>query len=122
VAATELTQSTVTERGEVQPHDAVIAAIQPPAHESGVLRSIDEPDRAVVLQQQRVGYLADRRAPRIRVATDREQELVLRRGQSRGNRLLLAPLQEPPKPGAELEEALKVSVGNLSWHIYIVTR
>jgi hypothetical protein len=36
--------------------------------------------------------------------------------------LLLAPVHESPQAGTELEQALKILVGNLSGHIYIVTR
>ena len=62
-----------------------------PVDEAGFDRAVDEPDRAVVTEQQRFGNVADRRSLGIRMAADGEQELVLRGRDTDSFRLLLAP-------------------------------
>src|SRR5579884_574101 len=44
------------------------------------------------------------------MAPDREQQLMLRGGQPRLSRLLLAPAQKPAKTGPQLQEVLEVSL------------
>lgn len=122
MASAELGEAAGTEGREVQPHDPVIVVVGSAPNEAGVFGAIGEADRAVMSQHQRLGHLADRRALRIPISTDRQQELMLGRSQPYRNGLFLAPVQEATQTGAELEEAFVVAVGNLCIHIYIVTR
>jgi hypothetical protein len=71
--------------------------------EPGEHRAIDEPARAVVAQEQVSGEITDRRTQRVVVRAYGEQKLMLRWRDSRGSRLILAPMQEASKSGAELE-------------------
>jgi hypothetical protein len=57
----------------------VVVAVVLPAHQSGSFGAVDETDRAVVTEEQVFGDVTDRRAARVGVAPDRQQELVLDR-------------------------------------------
>jgi hypothetical protein len=72
----------------------------------------------VVAQNEVVGYFADRRAPRVTVALDRQQQLVLGGGQSRCLRSLFAPTQETAQAGAQFQQLLEVSL----LQVHIVSR
>jgi len=82
--------------GEDDVHHAAVCAVTAALDQAGGLGPVDEAHRAVVLEQQRVADVADRRAVGRRVASDREQQLVLGGGDTRGDRLLFAPRQETP--------------------------
>jgi hypothetical protein len=56
-------------------------------------------------KQQVVRDVADRRTARVLVATDRQQQLMLRRRQSGGLGLLLAPSLELSQAGPERQKA-----------------
>jgi hypothetical protein len=71
----------------------------------------------VVAQEQGVRDVTNGRTGAVRVATHGEQELMLRGGEPYGARLLLAPAQEPPDAGAEVEEPLVLVVGQVRTNI-----
>lgn len=89
---------------EREPNDAMLVRVGSPLHERRCLGSIDELNHAVMAQQQQLGDLADRRSLRASVPADREQQLVLCRGQPRGFRLLFAPLQEAAQTRSQLQQ------------------
>lgn len=100
--------------GETYVHDRVAARIAPASDQPSALRAIDEADDAVMAQHEHVGELADRRSA-ARVATaDRKQELMLRRRQAMRFGLLLAPVQEAAKAGAQLQQQRVLLVGQIS--------
>ena len=112
--AAELAQPTGTECRQSQSHDALVVGISDARDEVRGLGSVDQADRTVVTEQQRVGHLADRRVVRARVAADGEQELVLRRRHAERRGLLLAPVQETAKLGAEPEQTLVFVVAQVT--------
>jgi hypothetical protein len=69
-------------RGQMQPDRSVVLCVALARDQSGGVGAVDQPDRRVVAEQEVVGGLADRRPARVRVAADRQQQLMLRRGQS----------------------------------------
>ena len=95
---------------EVQPDDPVVVAVLNPADEPGGLRSVDQPDRAVMAQEQVLGHVADRRTAPIGMTSNGEQQLMLGRRDAGRLGLLLAPAQEAAEPGAELEQPPVVGI------------
>ncbi len=114
MCATQLAQAPRAERGETEPYNAVIARVDLSVYEAGGLGAINEPDRAVMTQQQGLGHGTDGRSLRSWVPADGEQQLMLRGGQARRFRLLLAPMQELAQTGSEREETLVVGVVRFS--------
>lgn len=92
-----------------------------PDHKASGDRAIDQLDHAVVPQEQVIGDVADRRTMRMLVTADREQELMLRRGQSSSRRLIRAPTQEPSQAVAEPEELGVLVVPDPSRHSNIAS-
>ncbi len=82
------------------------------ADEPGGFGAVDEADRAVVTQEQVVGDVADRRASGVRIPAYGQHELMLGRRQPHGAGLLLAPTEEAPETGAELEQPPVVVIGD----------
>lgn len=117
--AAQLAQATRTEGCEPQAHDAVIGRVDVAGNESRFGGAVDEPDRAVMTEQQPIGDVTDRRPLAVCVAADDEQELVLRGRDTHPGGLLLAPPEKLPEPGPEIEKASVVVVGKLRVHIYI---
>ena len=70
--------------------------IADPLDQTGCGCSVDELDNAVVSQQQVLGHLPDR--GRLAVASNGEQQLVLRSGEPDGLCLVLAPVLEAAQP------------------------
>jgi hypothetical protein len=99
---------------EPEAHGASIVGVRAAGYEAGGLGAIDQPDRAVVAQQQVVGDVADRRPARVRMTADREEELVLCGSEPGRARLLLAPAQEPAQARAKLQQPPVVVVAELS--------
>ena len=122
MTSAERAEATGSDGREPQPHHSVIVVVEPAPNEAGDFGTIDEADSAVMSQHQRLGHLADRRAARSPASADREEELVLGRSQPCRNGLFLAPMQEVTQSGSELEQAFVIAVGNLRFHLYIVTR
>ncbi len=77
-------------------------------------RAIDQAGRAVVAQQQSLGDVADGRFPWTGVPPYGEEELVLRGRESFAFGFLLAPAEEAPQLGAELEQSSVVRIRGLS--------
>jgi hypothetical protein len=113
VAATESRQPLGAERGQAQSDHTVIVAIAFPSHQAGLRGAVDEPDRAVVTQQQRLGDVTHGRAARALVAAYREEELVLPCGHPEGLGLLLAPAEEAAELRAERQEPSVVTTREL---------
>ena len=87
-----------------------VVSVADPLHQAGRLGPVDEPDGAVVTQEQVVGHLADRGPLLVVVAPDGHEQLVLRRGESHRFGLLVTPAKEPPQPGPQRQEVLVVDV------------
>lgn len=79
--------------------------------EAGRRGPVNEPDHAVVAQDEVISELADRRSADIGMASYGEQELMLGRREAGGVGLLLAPVQKPPQARPKLEQMLVVAVG-----------
>jgi CIC family chloride channel protein len=94
-------------------HDTIVDRVRRPPDESRGLGAVDQSDSTVVLEEQGFGNLSDRRPFAIRVALDREEQLMLRRGETGGVGLLLAPVQEATEPGPQLEQSFVVPLGNI---------
>ena len=107
-------------RGELEPHHSFVVGIRDPAHDACLHRPVDQPDRAVVANQQRVGDVADGRAPPVVVAADREQQLVLRRREPLGAGLLLAPTQEAAQPRPHPEQLPVLRVGQVAARLAVL--
>ncbi len=103
MACAELAEPTPTQRGQPEPDDPLVVGVGRPPHQSGVLGPIDQPNGAVVPEQQGLRHVTDRGAAPVPVPTDREQELMLRRREADGHGLLLAPVQEAAQAYPELE-------------------
>ena len=110
MARAELSEPASCERSEAKAHRAMVVAVGLTADEARDLSSIDESDGAVMTQEQRIGDLSDGRPPGVAVASDREQELVLRRSEPNGDGLFFAPAEELPELGAELKEEFVVGI------------
>jgi H+/Cl- antiporter ClcA/CBS domain-containing protein len=113
--------------GEGQVHDAPVGIVATAHDQPGGDRTVDQPHRAVVLQHEVLGNVADGRRAAA-VAADGEQELVLRRGQPDRLRLLPAPGDEATQTVTELEEAgvpvvvqLGLSIEISLSHLYRIT-
>ena len=87
-------QATAALGRELETHDAVVVVISHPLQKPEVLDSVGELDGRVVLDQQVLGRLADRRPQSLAVAADRQQELVLTRRQPELGGALCAPVLE----------------------------
>jgi tellurite resistance protein TehA-like permease len=72
----------------------------------------------VVAKHEVVGDFADGRAGGIRVALDRQEQLMLRRRKARRLGSLLAPTQESTQTGAQLQQLFEVPLGRF----HIVSR
>ncbi len=97
-------------RGQRQADDARVRPIGVAAHEPGGGGAIDQAHRGVMLNDEVCGDVADRRAARVGVALDREQELVLRGGDPGGPRLALAPSQEAPQARPQPQQELEIGL------------
>ena len=97
-------------RGELQADDPVVLGVAHPLDQLGRVGPVHQPDGAVVAEQEVVGHLADGRAAAVGVPADGQQQLVLRRRQSGGLRLLLAPAEEPAQSGPQRQQILVVGI------------
>ena len=101
---------------QAQTHHPMVTRVGSSFDEVGSLGPVDQPDHAVVPEQQVLGDVPDRRGAG-RVPPDREEELVLRRCDAGRDRLLLAPVQEAAELVAKRQQARVVGVGERSRHI-----
>ena len=79
---------------EMQSDNPVIVFVSVPAHQTGHNSPVNETYRAVVNEQQIVGYFPDCRTTGITVPSDGQQQLVLGWDEARSARLALAPAFE----------------------------
>jgi hypothetical protein len=116
----------------------MVGRVNMPVDEPGMHSAVGEADRAVVKEQQRISCLADRRSVAVWMASDSEQQLVLRGRDADGRRLLLAPPEKLAQSGSQIEQtsvvvivgfvivghgcSLPVTIGKLACRQYIVTR
>jgi len=98
-------QSLRTGPGEAEADDPMVFGIAASHHETGRVSAVDELDRAVVSKQQVVRNFTDSRTALVVVTADRQQQLMLSRGEARRARLLLAPTLETAQPGSQPQEA-----------------
>ncbi|HEY2271675.1 MAG TPA: CBS domain-containing protein [Jatrophihabitantaceae bacterium] len=80
--------------GQSQPDDPVVGLVAGARDQPGALAPVDEFDGRVVADQEVLGDLTDRRVVRARMPADREQELVLARGDALCLGLFRAPTFE----------------------------
>jgi hypothetical protein len=99
---------------EEHPHHTGVFLVLLAADDAGVLRAVDQAHRAVTLQQQVIGKIADRRRLRPWMSFDRDEHLVLCGRQARRSRLVLTPVQEPPQRHAEPQAVLEILFGRLN--------
>ncbi len=116
VTLAQLVEAPAAQRGQAQPDDPLVAPIGSTADQPGGFGSVDELDGAVVLEQEYLGDVSNGRPAPVLPAPNREQELVLRRGEPDRRGLFFAPVQEAAEAGAELEEPPVVNVGKILLH------
>ena len=80
--------------GQRETNGAPVVRVASALDEARIFRAVDEPDCAVVLEQEVTGDVADRGTGWIWVAFDREEELVLGGREVLRAGLLLAPAEE----------------------------
>lgn len=97
-------------RFEGHPHHSMVVGIGTADDEPCRLGAVHELTGAVVAQEQLLGDLTDRRSRVVTEPLDHDEELVLRGGEPRGERLLLAPPQEPAQRCSEREQPLVVDI------------
>jgi hypothetical protein len=114
--AREPPQHPRTVLSQAESYHALITRVGSSFDESRAHRSVDESDDAVVPQQQVICDVAHRRR-RTGMASDREEQLVLRRGDAGVDCLLLAPVQEATQPVSECEESAVVGFSERPRHI-----
>jgi hypothetical protein len=73
-------------------------------YEACLVCPIDQTNHAVMAEEQIVRHLADGRTSWVGVSTDRQEKLVLCRGQPGCFGLLLAPSLKKAKTGSEREQ------------------
>ena len=98
-------------------HRSASVRVRIPLDQTAGLRTINEPDSAVVAQQEVVRDIADRGTGWIWMAPDGKQQLVLGGRQILRARLLRAPAQEPSQASPELEQTPVVGIDEGTVHI-----
>lgn len=94
----------LAERGERQADEAVVVGVATALEEPEILRPVDEPHGGVMPDEQVAGHVGDRRAERMAVAANGQQQLVLGRGHPELGRLLLAEPAESAQGDPELQD------------------
>lgn len=92
------------ERRQPQPDQPVILVVAVALEQAEVASPVDEPDGAVVADQQRPGHIGDGRAEGVAMAPYGQEQLMLGGGHPQPGRLLLAEAAEPPQGDPELED------------------
>jgi len=98
----------------VYAHYARVFSVLLAADDACGLRAVDKPNRAVALQLQVLGKLADGWRFGSGMAFDRYQQLVLGMCQPGRGRLILAPAQETTQCRAEPEKVLEILMRQLN--------
>lgn len=84
----------------------MVRGVRDASNQAGRDGPIDEADDAVVTDHQVLRDLTESRSHRVVVATNREEELMLGWGQTRGSSSLLAPLHEAAEAHAKREQLI----------------
>jgi uncharacterized protein YeaO (DUF488 family) len=121
VSGPEAVQPCLPVGGEHHPGQPPVLGVTGPRDNPRVGRPVHQLDHAVVAQQQVLGELGDRRILAPRVALDRDEKLVLGRGQADRARLRLAPVQEPAQARAERQQILEVPSRHFG-HLFTVAQ
>lgn len=109
--------------GERDPDDSLVGAIDATRHEPVGLGPVDEPDGAVVAQQQFVCQLTHGRLGLTASSTDGQQELVLGGGEAGLRRSLVRPAEVAAQVLTERGELSIVGVAEgLGWRVHILAR
>ena len=93
VGGGEALQQAGAETGQVQTHDSVVFLVGASLDKARPLSAVDELHGAVVARQKMLGNVAHGGRARLMTSYG-EQKLVLRRSDSCGHRLPVAPIQE----------------------------
>ena len=94
---------------EYDPYDSGVVIVSDAVDEVERFGSVDEADNAVVFEEKPCCQFTDRGPCGLSATTDRQQELVLGRGEADHGRLFLAPIQERSQASTELQKPRVVS-------------
>jgi len=100
----ELGQQLAAATGQAQLDLAPVGARHLAQHELLVHQPVDQPDRAVVLDEELTGEIADRHAPLVGTRAQHQHRLVVLRGEADGRGRVLAEPQEAAQRVAERGE------------------
>ena len=96
---------------EGESDEALVVGVSATFEEAEFLGPVDEADGAVVADQEGPSDVGDGRAPRVVVAPDGQEELMLGRRHVELGRLLLAEAAEAAQGDPELEDPGELLVG-----------
>ena len=105
VSPAEAREARGTGARDAQADDTPVLGVAGPTDQARARRPVHEARRTVVLEEQRIGDVADGGPALVVVPAHGEQQLVLSRREALLTGLLLAPLEEPPQLRAEPEQA-----------------
>src|SRR5581483_2001266 len=114
VGSGKLAQPLFAFGGKPDADNAAVAVVPRALDQARGHRPVDQLDRAVVPEQQVISQLANGGRIAAGMALDRQQQLVLCRGEPGAARLGLAPMQELAQAGAEFQQVLVVHGGWLA--------
>ncbi|HUN26812.1 MAG TPA: hypothetical protein VMU67_10915 [Steroidobacteraceae bacterium] len=107
----EPAQDPLGARGELDHHLPAIAGTAPPAHETVRGEAVEKPHGTVVAQPEAPRELSHAHRLRAGVTLDREQRLMVLRGETGAARGLFAEGEEAPQQEAELCQKLVIGLG-----------
>src|SRR6185295_12061125 len=116
VGRRELLQRPLPLSGQAKADDPAVSGVLLAFDQPRLGRPVHEAHRAVVPQHEIAGDVADGRPTIAVVPAHGEQELVLGRRQPCLLRLLLAPMQKAPQPGAKLQKPPVIGVFQIVVH------
>lgn len=113
-------EQAASEGRQPEARDSPVLAGLAPLHQPRLDASVHESHRGLMAKGQVLRQVADRRAPRVGMAPNGEQQLVLRWRDPGFLRGALAPAKELAKSGPEFEEACVVNLwlvgsGPITW-------
>jgi len=111
VGSAEQGQLLLAGGGQGEPHESPVVVVDAVADdEAELLGAVDELDGTVVADAEVVGELSDARSAAVRMASNREEQLVLGSGEADRLSLLPAPLEEPAQADTQREQCRVVLV------------
>src|SRR5262245_46403436 len=110
MAAAERLHSFCARYRQPHAHGALIVRVSVAPDKSHRLDPVDQPDGAVVTDEQISGEIGDRRPERIGMAPYGDQQLMLRSRQARFGGGLFTPIEEAPQRDAEPQQLLELAV------------